>query len=110
MVSFSWIWTAIKSQRRMIYGKGQFAENFWETFGVRRQSEAATALWMHLSVVDERGLEISKAVSPDTSGLPPHSTLDSYSSSARNFSSTEKSSRVVVSPATLPLVASSRNR
>jgi hypothetical protein len=37
---------------------------------VRRQSEAATALWLwHLAE--------SKAVSPDKSGLPPHSKLSS---------------------------------
>ncbi|HEY3026354.1 MAG TPA: hypothetical protein VGJ55_09420 [Pyrinomonadaceae bacterium] len=35
----------------MIYGKDQFAENFWEYFGVRRQSEAATALWMQYCVI-----------------------------------------------------------
>ncbi len=33
-----------------------------------------------------------------------------HSSSARNFSSTEKSSSVVTSPATEPLVAISRNK
>ena len=37
-------------------------------FGVRRQSEAATALWIPK-------LYPTKAVSPDASGLPPHSKL-----------------------------------
>jgi imidazolonepropionase-like amidohydrolase len=39
------------------------------SFGVRRQSEAATALWLDPRT---RVISESKAVSPDKSGLPPH--------------------------------------
>jgi hypothetical protein len=42
---------------------------------VRRQSEAATALWLVFCRTRYRMLAFgkSKAVSPDESGLPPHS-------------------------------------
>src|SRR5947209_18222095 len=39
-----------------------------KSFGVRRQSEVATALWFNLLVG-----RIQSGIAPDKSGLPPHS-------------------------------------
>ena len=48
--------------------------------GVRRQSEAATALFFPLHLANP------KAVSPDSSGLPPHSTcVESLARSQSNI-------------------------
>jgi len=43
-------------------------------YGVRRQSGAAAALWIPNHIASEV-LSTSKAVSPDESGLPPHSKV-----------------------------------